>query len=226
MQNSAMHGDLLGVKSPINSTSSFIFEGPDVDGVGMDGILSDSNDSSSSSTENGLNSFINSTATLNHANGQMNHHQLEQPAVFHQLTPASVHQQVNNGNNHSNTNANINSNNGTAVYHQQQSNMSTHMMPEKRKHDDNGQQQGHEAPVKKTPPPNGKKTKGRVKIKMEFIDNKLRRYTTFSKRKTGIMKKVSCALSVAKARSSRGPPLPLNSLWLISCVNRHMNYRR
>lgn len=43
---------------------------------------------------------------------------------------------------------------------------------------------------KKAPPPNGKKTKGRVKIKMEFIDNKLRRYTTFSKRKTGIMKKV------------------------------------
>ena len=45
--------------------------------------------------------------------------------------------------------------------------------------------------TKKTPPPNGKKTKGRVKIKMEFIDNKLRRYTTFSKRKTGIMKKVN-----------------------------------
>lgn len=36
----------------------------------------------------------------------------------------------------------------------------------------------------------GKKTRGRVKIKMEYIDNKLRRYTTFSKRKTGIMKKV------------------------------------
>eukprot|EP00794_Sanderia_malayensis_P020571 gene20571-22595_t len=34
-----------------------------------------------------------------------------------------------------------------------------------------------------------KKTRGRVKIKMEFIQNKLRRYTTFSKRKTGIMKK-------------------------------------
>lgn len=34
-----------------------------------------------------------------------------------------------------------------------------------------------------------KKTKGRVKIKMEFIENKTRRYTTFSKRKTGIMKK-------------------------------------
>ena len=38
----------------------------------------------------------------------------------------------------------------------------------------------------------GKKTRGRVKIKMEYIDNKLRRYTTFSKRKTGIMKKVGC----------------------------------
>ncbi|CAF1171323.1 unnamed protein product [Didymodactylos carnosus] len=34
-----------------------------------------------------------------------------------------------------------------------------------------------------------KKTRGRVKIKMEFIENKIRRYTTFSKRKTGIMKK-------------------------------------
>ena len=39
-------------------------------------------------------------------------------------------------------------------------------------------------------PPRAKKTRGRVKIKMEFIQNKLRRYTTFSKRKTGIMKKV------------------------------------
>lgn len=54
------------------------------------------------------------------------------------------------------------------------------------------QQQHHQQQQqqpKKVPPPNGKKTKGRVKIKMEFIDNKLRRYTTFSKRKTGIMKK-------------------------------------
>lgn len=39
-----------------------------------------------------------------------------------------------------------------------------------------------------------KKTRGRVKIRMEFIHNKLRRYTTFSKRKTGIMKKVLCLL--------------------------------
>lgn len=42
----------------------------------------------------------------------------------------------------------------------------------------------------------GKKTKGRVKIKMEFIENKLRRYTTFSKRKTGIMKKVCTFLFI------------------------------
>ncbi len=42
-----------------------------------------------------------------------------------------------------------------------------------------------------------KKTKGRVKIKMEFIDNKLRRYTTFSKRKTGIMKKVNILVILA-----------------------------
>lgn len=51
------------------------------------------------------------------------------------------------------------------------------------------QPQQQQQQPKKVPPPNGKKTKGRVKIKMEFIDNKLRRYTTFSKRKTGIMKK-------------------------------------
>lgn len=48
---------------------------------------------------------------------------------------------------------------------------------------------------KKSPPGNGKKTKGRVKIKMEYIENKLRRYTTFSKRKTGIMKKVRQSLA-------------------------------
>lgn len=37
----------------------------------------------------------------------------------------------------------------------------------------------------------GKKTRGRVKIRMAYINDKVRRYTTFSKRKTGIMKKVS-----------------------------------
>jgi hypothetical protein len=50
---------------------------------------------------------------------------------------------------------------------------------------DKGTLDSPETPVSK------KKTKGRVKIKMEYIENKLRRYTTFSKRKTGIMKKVS-----------------------------------
>lgn len=50
---------------------------------------------------------------------------------------------------------------------------------------------------KKSPPSNGKKTKGRVKIKMEYIENKLRRYTTFSKRKTGIMKKVRLSLNLS-----------------------------
>ena len=47
----------------------------------------------------------------------------------------------------------------------------------------------------------GKKTRGRVKIKMEFIDNKLRRYTTFSKRKTGIMKKVSMCFNYTQQGS-------------------------
>lgn len=56
--------------------------------------------------------------------------------------------------------------------------------------DENGVNQNGE-PLTKKLQANGKKTKGRVKIKMEFIDNKLRRYTTFSKRKSGIMKKVS-----------------------------------
>ena len=56
----------------------------------------------------------------------------------------------------------------------------------------------HQQPGKARPPP-GKKTMGRVKINMEYIRNKVRRYTTFSKRKTGIMKKVrsrthSCCL--------------------------------
>ncbi|RWS04321.1 Serum Response Factor-like protein, partial [Dinothrombium tinctorium] len=67
-----------------------------------------------------------------------------------------------------------------------------HVVGEKRKYDqflesNNGHHETNES--NKKLPQNGKKTKGRVKIKMEFIDNKLRRYTTFSKRKTGIMKK-------------------------------------
>ena len=52
----------------------------------------------------------------------------------------------------------------------------------------NGQLKGEKISIKPAP---GKKTRGRVKIHMEYIQNKLRRYTTFSKRKSGIMKKVS-----------------------------------
>ena len=46
----------------------------------------------------------------------------------------------------------------------------------------------------KPKPAPGKKTRGRVKIEMQYIQNKLRRYTTFSKRKSGIMKKVDTVL--------------------------------
>lgn len=67
----------------------------------------------------------------------------------------------------------------------------------------------------------GKKTRGRVKIKMEFIDNKLRRYTTFSKRKTGIMKKVSLrsvdvhVLCVCKTPPTVASPLSLGSVVML-----------
>ncbi len=47
------------------------------------------------------------------------------------------------------------------------------------------------ADASKPKPAPGKKTRGRVKIEMQYIQNKLRRYTTFSKRKSGIMKKVN-----------------------------------
>ncbi|OAF65657.1 hypothetical protein A3Q56_06645 [Intoshia linei] len=39
------------------------------------------------------------------------------------------------------------------------------------------------------PKKNAKKTKGRLKVRMERITNKARRYTTFCKRKSGLMKK-------------------------------------
>lgn len=56
----------------------------------------------------------------------------------------------------------------------------------------NIQLKGDKIGIKPAP---GKKTRGRVKIRMEYIQNKLRRYTTFSKRKSGIMKKVGSLLS-------------------------------
>lgn len=71
---------------------------------------------------------------------------------------------------------------GNVIQHHQ-----TNIEDHQHHHHQNHNQHHHQ---KQNVLPNGKKTKGRVKIKMEFIDNKLRRYTTFSKRKTGIMKKV------------------------------------
>ncbi|XP_051802343.1 serum response factor-like isoform X3 [Acanthochromis polyacanthus] len=65
----------------------------------------------------------------------------------------------------------------------------------------------------------GKKTRGRVKIKMEFIDNKLRRYTTFSKRKTGIMKKSAGEPHCGSTFSPQEP-------YLILCEGRtHLSSR-
>jgi len=51
-----------------------------------------------------------------------------------------------------------------------------------------GDSDSPDKPVLKPKP--GKKTRGRVKIKYEYIKNKDKRFTTFSKRKTGLMKKV------------------------------------
>ena len=71
----------------------------------------------------------------------------------------------------------------------------TQYLPHKRKMDENerssvsdNDDSVHSNDEKPKPAP-GKKTRGRVKIQMEYIQNKLRRYTTFSKRKSGIMKK-------------------------------------
>jgi hypothetical protein len=55
--------------------------------------------------------------------------------------------------------------------------------------DDESNDQSNESIDNSTNRKKTKKTLGRVKIKTAYIDNKIRRYTTFSKRKTGIMKK-------------------------------------
>ena len=55
--------------------------------------------------------------------------------------------------------------------------------------EDNSSEEELSSYVGNNVPRPGKKTRGRVKVKMELIKSKLRRYTTFSKRKTGIMKK-------------------------------------
>ncbi|CAF3253298.1 unnamed protein product [Rotaria socialis] len=55
--------------------------------------------------------------------------------------------------------------------------------------DDEDDDRSNESMDNSTSKKRNKKTLGRVKINMAYIDNKIRRYTTFSKRKTGIMKK-------------------------------------
>jgi len=168
------------------SSPTFIFEGPD--GVNMDGLLSDSNDSTSSSTENGL--------TGNHSLSQsLGHHPIHQMVSQTSSSLFQPHHSYQQTANNHNLHLNLNSGVEQQQHHHQQ---------EKRKLDDltssdnknsnessgqNTNGNNNNSSTKKSSPPNGKKTKGRVKIKMEFIDNKLRRYTTFSKRKTGIMKK-------------------------------------
>lgn len=52
-----------------------------------------------------------------------------------------------------------------------------------------------------SPIPPGKKTRGRVRIEMQYIQNKLRRYTTFSKRKSGMMKKVASSRTLQVSAS-------------------------
>ena len=76
---------------------------------------------------------------------------------------------------------------------------------------------GRGKPTGPPTPAGGKKTKGRVKIKMEFIDNKLRRYTTFSKRKTGIMKKVRADEHLFWLRQE---------LKESQCLSVHLSFRR
>lgn len=99
----------------------------------------------------------------------------------------------------------------------------TQYLPHKRKMDENerssvsdNDDSVHSNDEKPKPAP-GKKTRGRVKIQMEYIQNKLRRYTTFSKRKSGIMKKVRLSLrSLQKSRIYHHPIVlfrfrPMNS---------------
>lgn len=169
-----MPSDLLSSSSP-----TFMFEHSDV--VTMDGLMgSDSNDSSSSSTENAL---LHGHQLHSSHHPHAPHHQLQSPHSLYQQQqqqqPPQHHQYATQNGPHSSPSLQLG-----------------HSMTEKRKLEDLSQDScakgsgSLDAGHKKTSPANGKKTKGRVKIKMEFIDNKLRRYTTFSKRKTGIMKKV------------------------------------
>jgi len=78
-------------------------------------------------------------------------------------------------------------------------------------------------PVMKARPPPGKKTMGRVKIKMEYIKNKVRRYTTFSKRKTGIMKKVNGQLGISIVYSAVNNKVALPHQYIKECISMIRN---
>lgn len=180
------------------SRNSLVFETD----VNMDGLLSDcSNDSSSSSTEN---NHLSSLMLSGHHAGSLSNN--ANNTGLSSNNPNNTGLSSNNPNNTGLSNNNnqvmfsqqTGTGTGTGMQSQQQltQNESSMMDKSRVKNESlsNGSSQsmnnGSTLGPKKILPPNGKKTKGRVKIKMEFIDNKLRRYTTFSKRKTGIMKKV------------------------------------
>lgn len=168
------------------SRNSLVFETD----VNMDGLLSDcSNDSSSSSTEN---NHLSSLMLSGHHAGSLSNNANSTGLSSNNPNSTGL------SNNNNQVMFSQQTGTGTGMQSQQQltQNESSMMDKSRVKNESlsNGSSQsmnnGSTLGPKKILPPNGKKTKGRVKIKMEFIDNKLRRYTTFSKRKTGIMKKV------------------------------------
>lgn len=242
--------------SASSSPPSFVFEG--TDGVNMEGLLSDSesSDSSSDGVTLNMNAMLHNAShnhhhhqsqthhhhllhgnNGNHHNGhqqqQLNHHHSHQSHVTNQ---SDLYQQpqVNQQQNSYQTPSHHQPMNG---FSPSTSNSQSNQESNKRKADDlssssssnregntGGNKGSGPGDKKKTSPPNGKKTKGRVKIKMEFIDNKLRRYTTFSKRKTGIMKKVRIVVQIDAqiALTDHGCD---SSLVNLLSFNRHTNYQ-
>lgn len=172
----------------------------------MDGLLSDSNDSSSSSmTDIGPGVSLNMLTSHGSNNTNGHHHHLHSHQQNHHLLHTTNGQQQLNHHNNNLMNDQLyytSSHQHLQPQHQQSQQHSQQHHQQVQDHSNGSNKRKivdgeastskstTETSKKKTSPPNGKKTKGRVKIKMEFIDNKLRRYTTFSKRKTGIMKKV------------------------------------
>lgn len=172
----------------MSSRNSLVFETD----VNMDGLLSDcSNDSSTSSTENNNNHLssimLHQGLSLNSATGLSNNNSNQ--VMFGSTTQQqSVQQHSMSTSGSTMDKSRLSVKNNDPMAHQQ---TLSNGGPTTGGQNNNGSSASSNISLpKKSLPPNGKKTKGRVKIKMEFIDNKLRRYTTFSKRKTGIMKKV------------------------------------